>query len=139
MISDRNVDIIEARLSGKTLRQVGDMFDIRPERVRQVTGRFVRKLRNYEKMRNKLWNLQRDLEAARRELRGSKIKYKEGAEILVEDLELSVRAANGLRFYKTVGEVAAASDSELLSIPNFGRKSLREVREIIGYSQGETE
>ena len=139
MISDRNVAIIEARLSGKTLRQVGDMFDIGPERVRQVTGYFVRKLRNYDKMRNKLWNLQRDLEAARRALIDTNIKYKKGADILVKDLELSVRAANGLRFYKTVGVVAAASDSELLRIPNFGRKSLREVREIVGCEQGETE
>jgi DNA-directed RNA polymerase alpha subunit len=51
--------------------------------------------------------------------------------ILVEDLWLSVRSANCLRSLglKYVSEVEAMTDAELLRLPNFGRVSLKEVRE----------
>lgn len=50
-------------------------------------------------------------------------------------IEWSVRTANALMNnggYRTVGEVRSKPDHELLRTPNFGRKSLRELRETIG-------
>ena len=141
MISNRSIEILEARLSGKTLRQVGRMFEIHPERVRQVAGFCLRKLRNYEKMQSKLSNLQRDLIIAQNALRDSDIKRGHGDDVLVSDMVLSVRASNCLRFsnYETSQQLSEASDSALLSIPNFGRGCLQEVRDIVGYKpQGET-
>jgi hypothetical protein len=49
-------------------------------------------------------------------------------------LELSVRTTNclynaGLR---TIGDVMAKSEQELMALPNFGRRSLKEVRELLG-------
>jgi hypothetical protein len=51
----------------------------------------------------------------------------------IEQLELSVRTYNclkneGIRF---VGEFAQKSAAELLRLPNFGRKSLNELKEIL--------
>jgi DNA-directed RNA polymerase alpha subunit len=54
------------------------------------------------------------------------------APILVEDLWwLSVRSRNCLRNLglKYVADIAATTDAELLRQPNFGRISLKEVRE----------
>ena len=49
-------------------------------------------------------------------------------------LELSVRTTNclynaGLR---TIGDVMAKSEQELMALSNFGRRSLKEVRELLG-------
>jgi DNA-directed RNA polymerase alpha subunit len=53
----------------------------------------------------------------------------------VSELGLSVRSKKRLeRDYRTVGEVRAASDWELLRDSNFGRVSLNEVRELLGTS-----
>lgn len=54
-------------------------------------------------------------------------------ELLVERLPLSVRTANCLRDagIKTVGELEQWSDSQLLRLDSFGRKSLSELRLVI--------
>jgi transcriptional regulator with XRE-family HTH domain len=51
----------------------------------------------------------------------------------IEDLELSVKAYNCLRSagIDTIGEAMKKTDEELLIIKNFGRKSLREVKEAL--------
>ena len=54
--------------------------------------------------------------------------------IPLSQLELSVRATNclynaGLR---TIGDVMAKSERELMAIPHFGQRCLREVKEILG-------
>lgn len=63
---------------------------------------------------------------------------KEWRNIPIKDMELSVRSETCLRSLglKTAGEVADKSDSELLSIPAFGRKHLNEVRECLAYWRG---
>lgn len=51
----------------------------------------------------------------------------------VDELEISVRAAqcfNNLGI-RTVGQLAATTEAELLRSPNFGRKSLNELKEIL--------
>jgi DNA-directed RNA polymerase subunit alpha len=52
----------------------------------------------------------------------------------VEELELSVRSANCLQNanIKYIGELVQKSEGEMLKTKNFGRKSLNEIKEILG-------
>jgi DNA-directed RNA polymerase subunit alpha len=54
-------------------------------------------------------------------------------EILIEELELGVRSYNCLKRagIQTVGELLLRSENELAAIPNFGSKSIEEVRETL--------
>jgi DNA-directed RNA polymerase subunit alpha len=51
----------------------------------------------------------------------------------VEELELSVRSSNCLRAaeIKTIGELVQKSEPEMLKFRNFGRKSLKEIEDIL--------
>ncbi len=52
----------------------------------------------------------------------------------VEELELSVRSANCLKNDNIlyIGDLVQKSESDMLRTPNFGRKSLNEIREVLG-------
>ncbi len=52
----------------------------------------------------------------------------------VEELELSVRSANCLKNanIKTIGDLVQKTESEMLKTKNFGRKSLNEIKELLG-------
>ena len=52
----------------------------------------------------------------------------------VEELELSVRSYNCLRAadIRTIADLVQKSEAEMLKTKNFGRKSLNEIREILG-------
>lgn len=56
-----------------------------------------------------------------------------GLDTLVAELDLSVRTTSCLRNdnIATLGELLAKSEAELLRTPNFGRKSLEELKEIL--------
>jgi len=51
----------------------------------------------------------------------------------VDELELSVRAANCLKNEKIVyiGDLVQKTEAEMLRIPNFGRRSLNEIKEVL--------
>ncbi|MDH4282371.1 MAG: DNA-directed RNA polymerase subunit alpha, partial [Myxococcales bacterium] len=51
----------------------------------------------------------------------------------VDELELSVRSANCLQNanIKLIGELVQKSEGEMLKTKNFGRKSLKEIKEIL--------
>ena len=51
----------------------------------------------------------------------------------VDELELSVRSANCLQNanIKYIGELVQKTESEMLKTKNFGRKSLKEIKEIL--------
>lgn len=51
----------------------------------------------------------------------------------VDELELSVRSANCLQQanIKTIGDLVQKTEAEMLKTKNFGRKSLKEIREIL--------
>jgi DNA-directed RNA polymerase subunit alpha len=52
-------------------------------------------------------------------------------DMLIEELELGVRSYNCLKRegVETVGDLISRTEAELLNIPNFGKKSIEEVRE----------
>jgi DNA-directed RNA polymerase alpha subunit len=54
----------------------------------------------------------------------------------IDELELSVRSANCLKNdgINYVGELVQKSEAEMLKTPNFGRKSLNEIKELLAQS-----
>jgi DNA-directed RNA polymerase subunit alpha len=52
----------------------------------------------------------------------------------VEELELSVRSMNCLRNDNIIyiGDLVQKTETEMLRTPNFGRKSLNEIKEVLG-------
>jgi DNA-directed RNA polymerase subunit alpha len=52
----------------------------------------------------------------------------------VEELELSVRSYNCLKNanIQSIGELVQKTEAEMLKTKNFGRKSLNEIKEILG-------
>ena len=51
----------------------------------------------------------------------------------IEELELGVRSYNCLKRVgiETIGDLVSKTEDELASIPNFGRKSIEEVKETL--------
>jgi DNA-directed RNA polymerase subunit alpha len=51
----------------------------------------------------------------------------------IEELELGVRSYNCLKRVgiETIGDLTSKTENELAAIPNFGRKSIEEVRETL--------
>jgi DNA-directed RNA polymerase subunit alpha len=51
----------------------------------------------------------------------------------VDELELSVRSANCLKNDNIIyiGDLVQKTDAEMLRTPNFGRKSLNEIKEVL--------
>jgi DNA-directed RNA polymerase subunit alpha len=60
-------------------------------------------------------------------------KFNENLFRSVDELELSVRSANCLQNanIKTIGDLVQKSEAEMLKTKNFGRKSLKEIKEIL--------
>jgi len=52
----------------------------------------------------------------------------------IEEIELSVRSANCLENadIKYIGELVQKTEAEMLRTKNFGRKSLNEIKELLG-------
>ncbi|MFT5433882.1 MAG: DNA-directed RNA polymerase subunit alpha, partial [Myxococcota bacterium] len=60
-------------------------------------------------------------------------KFNENLYRTVDELELSVRSANCLQNanIKHIGDLVQRSEAEMLKTKNFGRKSLKEIKEIL--------
>ncbi len=63
-----------------------------------------------------------------------KKKWSDGLFRRIDEIELSVRSANCLENadIKYIGELVQKSEAEMLRTKNFGRKSLNEIKEILG-------
>ena len=61
-------------------------------------------------------------------------RYNEHLNRSVEELELSVRSYNCLKNanIQTIADLVVRTESDMLKTKNFGRKSLTEIREILG-------
>lgn len=73
------------------------------------------------------------LEETREEVNEEKERMRELLLRSVDELELSVRSNNCLKManIKTLGDLVRRSEGEMLKYKNFGRKSLREISEIL--------
>jgi DNA-directed RNA polymerase subunit alpha len=73
------------------------------------------------------------LEEAHEEVNEEKERMRELLQRSVDELELSVRSNNCLKManIKTLGDLVRRSEAEMLKYKNFGRKSLREISEIL--------
>jgi len=62
-----------------------------------------------------------------------KMKMREKLERSVEELELSVRSSNCLKQadIKSIGDLVQKSEAEMLKYRNFGRKSLKEIQDVL--------
>ena len=73
-------------------------------------------------------------EEARGKEEGEELPFNRNLLRKVDELELSVRSANCLKNDNIVyiGDLVQKSESDMLRTPNFGRKSLNEIKEILG-------
>jgi DNA-directed RNA polymerase subunit alpha len=73
------------------------------------------------------------LEESREEFNEEKQRMRELLQRSVDELELSVRSNNCLKManIKTIGDLVRKTEPEMLKYKNFGRKSLREITEIL--------
>jgi len=73
------------------------------------------------------------LEESREEFNEEKQRMHEMLQRSVDELELSVRSNNCLKManIKTIGDLVRKTEPEMLKYKNFGRKSLREITEIL--------
>jgi DNA-directed RNA polymerase subunit alpha len=71
--------------------------------------------------------------AATEEERPSELPFNKNLLRKVDELELSVRSANCLKNDNIVyiGDLVQKTESEMLRTPNFGRKSLNEIKEVL--------
>ncbi len=78
-------------------------------------------------------NFQTDTDETPQEKPGE-VKEEELFHRPVDDLELSVRSANCLKNagIKIIGDLVVKTEGEMLKTKNFGRKSLNEIKEILG-------
>ena len=68
-----------------------------------------------------------------REERGEEPPFNKNLLRKVDELELSVRSANCLKNDNIVyiGDLVQKTEAEMLRTPNFGRKSLNEIKEVL--------
>lgn len=80
-----------------------------------------------------LINIPEDLEPTIMETEEHSERFNENLLRSVEELELSVRSANCLANadIKRIGDLVQKTESEMLKTKNFGRKSLKEIKEIL--------
>lgn len=78
-------------------------------------------------------NFEEPRQAAQQESAASDLPFNRNLLRKVEELELSVRSANCLKNDNIIyiGDLVQKSESEMLRTPNFGRKSLNEIKEVL--------
>lgn len=79
-------------------------------------------------------NFPDDIEPELPELEEKSDRFNDNLMRSVEELELSVRSANCLANanIRHIGDLVQRTESEMLKTKNFGRKSLKEIKEILG-------
>ncbi|MFZ2193215.1 MAG: DNA-directed RNA polymerase subunit alpha C-terminal domain-containing protein [Candidatus Moraniibacteriota bacterium] len=120
----------------KTYSAIGDDLMVTEERIRQIFHKALRKLR-YLVRKNKLQGLYQIIASGppiiKEDIRV--VLPVEGLYTLIGETDLSIRAKNclggGGGGFKLVGELAQRTRENLMETKNFGRKSLKEVGELL--------
>ena len=155
-LSERESDVLHRRYFDKqTLREVGQVFGVTQERVRQVEAKAIRKLRHpsrvymmktvsaceLQKEREEHQKLRREHELLCKAFEVIAQKPAEPGVVVpmaelavamqtpIEDLDFSIRTHNCLRRAgkNSLGDVARMTEHELHNVRNLGRKSAEEV------------
>ena len=155
-LSDREKDIIIKRFMCKlTYKEIGDLFGVTRERIRQVEAKALRKLRYpsrlkyltkglfgiVEEIKTDYYRKFADLEAKLIEL--CKVNEKAADKIIeehsalrkaykadgIEQVDFSVRTYNCLKRHgiETMSELATLRYDEIVKIRNLGRKCVKEI------------
>lgn len=154
-LTEREARIIRLRFGLKdggvphTLKEIGQKLGVTLERIRQIEGKALRKLRHPSKglkylgrplhstLEKEIKEKTREIEAALRiaEMTTLSKKYPLLPMLLrpTEEIKFSIRASNCLRNadIKYIGELVQKTEKELLKTRYFGRKSLREIEEVL--------
>jgi DNA-directed RNA polymerase subunit alpha len=79
-------------------------------------------------------NFEETVEPSEEQAEGATDRSSDQLNRSVEELELSVRSYNCLKNagIQTIGELVQKTEAEMLRTKNFGRKSLSEIKEILG-------
>ena len=154
-LSEREADVLRRRYQDKlTLKAVGQIQEVTPERIRQLEAKAIRKLRHptrtnmfkaiplteHQALSTEHQKLNRQYELLARALeiaveRPSEPEIVELAKMVnftstpLEELDFSVRTYNCLRRagINTLGEIISKPSSEIAKIRNLGRKSYEEI------------
>jgi hypothetical protein len=123
-LTPREKSVIQMIADGKSFEEIGILFSVTRERIRQIADKASRKIAR----------IMRDQEAERRrkQLR-EEAKTKNLDSLMLEDLEISRRTYNGLRNcgVDQINQLANLTEADLLHTKNFGRKSLFELKEVL--------
>jgi hypothetical protein len=126
-----------------TFEEIGGVLDgISGGRCQQIEAKALRKLRHSTRMPiiETVGELKKQSVVLRRQQAVSTIEkekpfFNTNLLLRIDTLELSVRSANCLTYHTNgieyVWQLVQMSESELLRVKNFGRKSLKEIREIL--------
>lgn len=127
-----NYSVTNARVGRRTdydrlVLEVWTNGGVRPEDAVGIASKILKEQLSI------LINIPEDVEPSVMEAEEHSERFNENLLRSVEELELSVRSANCLQNadIKRIGDLVQRTESEMLKTKNFGRKSLKEIKEIL--------
>lgn len=127
-----NYNVTNARVGRRTdydrlVLEVWTNGGVRPEDAVGIASKILKEQLSI------LINIPEDVEPTVPEAEEHSERFNENLLRSVEELELSVRSANCLANaeIKRIGDLVQRTESEMLKTKNFGRKSLKEIKEIL--------
>ena len=127
---ERRKNVWQMRQSGMTLGAIGKKINRCPQAVHVIIAQHER--------------LEKERQTRQSALKGLTVSELMGRSIL--DLDLPIRAKNSFLnkiregiYDFTIADVMAMSDKELLRTPNFGKKTIAEMRSVIAKALADAE
>lgn len=129
---EKLADLVKRREAGESFRDIGKIYGVTGDRIRQVHARAERNAR-HKPLRDKIRAREAAEAAERAAAAHLRANPADPLDLPVDELEVTVRTANCLRNggYKTLRDVCKEYPAALLRTPNFGRKSLKDLREAL--------
>jgi DNA-directed RNA polymerase alpha subunit len=137
MQTDREKEILHWRfVIGLPAGGVGQLFSVTRERIRQIQTKAVSKLVRYCDITfivsPKISFTRRESKESNKQFAGES-KFNKNLFRRVDELGLSARQAQCLKGLNVIyiAELVARDERQLLGTPNFGRKSLNQIKEML--------